>query len=145
MYVHFCHFTPELKNQRMTYVVHATFLVNQQIQMHIQHFVSLIWLNYSFFKFIFYMKKCRKVCSLKFAKTDIHIKMMSGIRAKIPRTSLANQENSHTHTTFSFLNFTNVINFFEYKPFMKMCRMGYHFIFSIKVNFAMMAHTTLLH
>ena len=89
------------------------------------------------------MKNCRKICSLIFAKKIFSTKMAPEIRAKILRKSYVvhttvltflgeTTKNSCAHTAFCFLNFTNIIDYFEYKLFMKMYRITCHFIFSKK-------------
>ena len=104
------------------------------------------------FSMIFSWKSAEKYAVSDLLKVLFSTKMAPEIRAEIPRTLYVHiqlyctdQENSCAHTTFCSFNFTNIIDFLSINFFMETCRIVCHFIFSKKVNFAKMAHTTILH
>ena len=67
------------------------------------------------------MKKCRKVCSFRFAKKDILNKIVPENKAEIPRmlyvvhtSFLKNQVNAYAHMAFCFLNFGIFFNIIDF-------------------------------
>ena len=118
-FVHtFSSFYRRAKNPRTTYEVHTTFLVNQEIlcghtTFHLSNSVKVI----HSFRIILKCKNAEKYAGLKFAKYSQQ-KWRLKYEPKSKESCMGyihfswqNQENSCTHTTFCFLNFTNIIDF----------------------------------
>ena len=100
---------------------------------------SLFWNDY-------FMKKCRKICSLMFAKNMFSAKMVWNKSQNSKKVVcgthnflglfLVKQEKFMCTYNILFLEFHKYYWFFKYKLFMKMCRIICHFIFSKIVNLA---------
>ena len=115
-HVQFRHFTGEPKNTITTYVVHMTFLVNDDSCSHTP-FSFFNFVKAILFLTVFLRKKCIKICIFRFAKQQkwhlkLHLKFQERRMWYIRLSWQARKIHVHNALTkFCFLNFTNIIDF----------------------------------